>query len=793
MNNDIIVCGFDNFFSEDSSLCERGIYCINELYGINSSYQDYHCFSKCKEDLNNTNYTCPYYISEKNELNNDNIYNCSMDNYIPKCNNINNNDDIEKIISTDILENQCYFTCKSCDIYGDEINHNCIECKDNYKFELNISLYKNCYNNCTYFYYIDIYTQKYYCTKDKKCPDDYNKLIPNKNQCINNCSLYDDYKYEYNYICLNQYPSDLSSFIFFICNNTIDNKDNFFGCMKNELLKLCNITDINQGNDLEIYLDNFLLTITNTFNQNKNEKLNTNKTTINLAECETKLKSFYNISINDSLYIFKFDKKIEGMKIPKIEYEVYYPLYTNELFQLNLSICENTKIDISIPIILNDSLDKYDSNSDYYNNLCSKATSESGTDISLTDRKNEFIENNMTICEENCELKNYDYSIKKVKCSCEIKLKIPYFDKIHFDKKELLKKFIDINNIGNLKIIKCIKDIFSKDFIKNNYGFFFFLIILILYFICLFSFYFKFYDTLVNQIKEIAYSRKMIFSKNSHITNNIKSDNFPPKKKSKKKKIKFKNLNNYENVNNKAKLPLSKNKKILRFNDTELNSMKYKNAIIYDKRTFIQYYISLLKKYNLLIFSFYCQKDDYNPQIIKIFLFFFFFSAHFTSNALFFDDSTMHTIYKEEGKYNFIYQIPQIFYSSLISYIVNPLILYLSLPEKDIIKLKGKKNNKNINDKINKTFRIIKIKFALFFIVSFIFLLAFACYIICFCGIYTNTQIHLTKDTLVSFILSLIYPFGTNLIPAFFRIYALRAKGNDKSYIYSISQFIEDL
>ena len=252
-------------------------------------------------------------------------------------------------------------------------------------------------------------------------------------------------------------------------------------------------------------------------------------------------------------------------------------------------------------------------------------------------------------------------------------------------------------------------------------------------------------------------------------------------------------MNNYENTNNKTKLPLSKNKKILRLNDTELNSMKYKKAIIYDKRTFIQYYISLLKKYNLLIFSFYCQKDDYNPQIIKIFLFFFFFSAHFTSNALFFDDSTMHTIYKEEGKYNFIYQIPQIFYSSLISYIVNPLILYLSLPEKDIIKLKGKKNNKNINDKINKTFRIIKIKFALFFIVSFIFLLTFACYIICFCGIYTNTQIHLIKDTLVSFILSLIYPFGTNLIPAFFRIYALRAKGNDKSYIYSISQFIEDL
>ena len=35
------------------------------------------------------------------------------------------------------------------------------------------------------------------------------------------------------------------------------------------------------------------------------------------------------------------------MKIPKIEYEVYYPLFNNNtLFQLDLSICANMKIDI---------------------------------------------------------------------------------------------------------------------------------------------------------------------------------------------------------------------------------------------------------------------------------------------------------------------------------------------------------------------------------------------------------------------------------------------------------------
>ena len=116
---------------------------------------------------------------------------------------------------------------------------------------------------------------------------------------------------------------------------------------------------------MEIYEDNLQFALTSTYNQKQTEKTSMNKTAINLGECVTKLKNAYNISINESLYIFKIDKKIEGMKIPKIEYEVYYPLYTPELYQLNLTICTNTKIDISIPISLNDSLEKYDTKSDY--------------------------------------------------------------------------------------------------------------------------------------------------------------------------------------------------------------------------------------------------------------------------------------------------------------------------------------------------------------------------------------------------------------------------------------------
>ena len=66
-------------------------------------------------------------------------------------------------------------------------------------------------------------------------------------------------------------------------------------------------------------------------------------------------------------------------------------------------------------------------------------------------------------------------------------------------------------------------------------------------------------------------------------------------------------------------------------------------------------------------------------------------------------------------------------------------------------------------------------------------------YIICFCGVYINTQIHLIKDTIISFGLSLIYPFGIYLIPGIFRIPALKAKKRDKIHMYKFSQFIQNL
>ena len=84
----------------------------------------------------------------------------------------------------------------------------------------------------------------------------------------------------------------------------------------------------------------------------------------------------------------------------------------------------------------------------------------------------------------------------------------------------------------------------------------------------------------------------------------------------------------------------------------------------------------------------------------------------------------------------------------------------------------------------------LTIKFIAFFIVSFLLTIFYWYFISCFCAVYNNTQIILIKDSLISFGVSMLYPFGINLLPGIFRIPSLRAKNKDKKCLYTISQLL---
>ena len=569
-----------------------------------------------------------------------------------------------------------------------------------------------------------------------------------------------------------------------------------------------NIDYIDENNELIIPKNEMVITFTSTEIQKNNE--NSNYTTINLGECENILKKYYNISEESKLYILKIDKEQKGKNYPQIEYQVFYPSISGKMEILNLSLCDGTDIELSIPIVINGTIDKYNPKSNYYNDICSKATSKSNTDIPLGDRRNEFINKNMSLCEENCELTDYDNNKKKAKCSCNAKKSLS-LDNIELNGKNLFENLLDFKRITNIEIIKCYKIVFNIKNIKKNYGFYISIFVIILYFICLFAFYCKSKKNLINEIFKIIEAKnkgnQINKSKPINIINKTKFKGakkliFTKTKKfeSTQKRIKNENKSNIMILNNNRKNKKfteihkkvgkinDKYKNILECTETELNSLSYIEALKKDKRTYIQYYCSLLKKKQIILFSFYPNKD-YNSQIIKSFLFFFFYTSDMTVNALFFTDDTMHKIYVDSGLFDLSYQLPQIIYSFLISSVVNFIIEYLSLSEEAIISIKS---NKFLNIyKSKKLINKMKTKFCFFFIISFILLSAFGYYISCFCCIYENTQLYLIKDTLMSFGISLIYPILFNLIPGIFRIGALRSKKGDKVCMYKLSKFIE--
>ena len=210
-------------------------------------------------------------------------------------------------------------------------------------------------------------------------------------------------------------------------------------------------------------------------------------------------------------------------------------------------------------------------------------------------------------------------------------------------------------------------------------------------------------------------------------------------------------------------------------NDYELNSLKYDLALQYDKRNYWEYYISLIKTKELIVFTFFTN-TDYNSRMLKIILFLLSFTLFYTVNALFFNDSTMHQIYEDEGEFNFIYQIPQILYSTIISTVIKVIISFLSLTESNLAKIKSLKTKKLALEELNKILKCISKKCIIFFSLSFLLLIIFWYYLASFCAVYKNTQVYLIKDTLITFSTSLLYPFVINLFPGLFRIPAIQKK-----------------
>ena len=239
------------------------------------------------------------------------------------------------------------------------------------------------------------------------------------------------------------------------------------------------------------------------------------------------------------------------------------------------------------------------------------------------------------------------------------------------------------------------------------------------------------------------------------------------------------------------KMEKKKEKKIenkpKQLDDFELNELSYPEAIIYDKRTFFQVYLSLLKREHRILFTYFvCH--DYNLIYVKLSRFIFLLATDIAMNVFFFSDVTMHRQFLNYGKYNFVQQIPQIIYSTIVSQIIEVFLCFLSLTDKHIYQIKHLEINQKNKKIILDVFKVIKIKLIVYWIFTFIFFGLYWYAVACFCAVYYNTQSAFLKDSFISFFISLVYPLILYTFPTAFRICALKCKNN--SCLFQISEVI---
>jgi hypothetical protein len=169
--------------------------------------------------------------------------------------------------------------------------------------------------------------------------------------------------------------------------------------------------------------------------------------------------------------------------------------------------------------------------------------------------------------------------------------------------------------------------------------------------------------------KDLKYEK----DNSTEILSSSKNSNNTSKKNNSNNKFDSEDSVRSINLNNQGEIKDHKNgnEKKIDYTNYEINTISYEEALENDKRTYFQFYISLLKLKHILIFTFNKNKD-YNSYIIKLCLFLFSFPLCLATNALFFNDSTMNKIYIYKYKcYDFF---PLAFYTSIIIFFFEGLL-----------------------------------------------------------------------------------------------------------------------
>ena len=195
---------------------------------------------------------------------------------------------------------------------------------------------------------------------------------------------------------------------------------------------------------------------------------------VNITECKNTLMRINSLSDNE-IFFLKYDIKREGM-VNQVHYSAYNALTGTEL---DISKCGKEEISYSFNTAgvdlekakeLHDKygVDVFNPEDDFYNDVCFQFYDEFSHDVILKDRRN-YIFQNVSLCEESCEYKGFDWDTTSIKCSCENQMA----------SSTQVNKLTKTKGAGNFKVkthqgsiicMKCYKLVFSWKYSSKNPG-----------------------------------------------------------------------------------------------------------------------------------------------------------------------------------------------------------------------------------------------------------------------------------------------------------------------------------
>ena len=223
-----------------------------------------------------------------------------------------------------------------------------------------------------------------------------------------------------------------------------------------------------------------------------------------------------------------------------------------------------------------------------------------------------------------------------------------------------------------------------------------------------------------------------------------------------------------------------------KLDDYELNNLEFNKAIELDNRGYCRIYYSILKREHILFFTFFSW-NDYNLIYIKFARFFFLLSTLMGMNVFFFFDKSLHELYLNKGKFDFVLLIPQIILSSLVSHVSEVIICFFTMTDKYVYQFKTLEENDMNKSVVMKSLKCVKIKLISFFIFIFILMIVYWYLISSFCAVYENTQITFLMNFAFSFLLYLIYPLFIYILTSLFKFIGLKTKS---SCLYKLGNII---